>query len=50
MYVVLSANGGIGSAVASALLAKGKPVRAVGRDARKLQLLMDKGAEPYRLP
>ncbi len=47
MYVVLSANGGIGSAVASALLAKGKPVRAVGRDARKLQLLMDKGAEPY---
>lgn len=45
MFVVLGANGNTGSVVAATLLAAGKRVRAVARDAAKLEALRAKGAE-----
>ena len=45
MYVVLGATGNTGSVVASKLLEKGKKVRVVGRDARKLAAFESRGAE-----
>jgi uncharacterized protein YbjT (DUF2867 family) len=45
MYVVFGASGNTGSVVASKLLAQGKRVRAVARDASKLEALRAKGAE-----
>ncbi len=47
MYVVLGATGNTGSVVANALLAKGKKVRVVGRDAKKLAGLVSQGAEAF---
>jgi len=47
MIAVLSASGGIGSAVASSLLALGRPVRVVGRHPDKLRRLTALGAEPH---
>src|SRR5512139_2748128 len=45
MYVVFGANGNTGSVVAAKLLEAGKKVRAVARDAAKLESLRAKGAE-----
>jgi uncharacterized protein YbjT (DUF2867 family) len=45
MYVVLGATGNTGSVVTKKLLEKGEKVRAVGRDAGKLAVLAQAGAE-----
>jgi uncharacterized protein YbjT (DUF2867 family) len=47
MYVVTGATGNTGSVVANRLLAKGQKVRAIGRNAERLQALAAKGAEPF---
>jgi uncharacterized protein YbjT (DUF2867 family) len=46
MYVITGATGHTGKLVAEHLLAAGKPVRAIGRSAEKLNDLVAKGAEP----
>jgi uncharacterized protein YbjT (DUF2867 family) len=46
MYVVLGATGNTGEPLARCLLAHGKPVRAVGRNAERLRPLAKLGAEP----
>jgi uncharacterized protein YbjT (DUF2867 family) len=48
MYVVTGATGNTGRVVAERLLAAGKPVRVIGRDAAKLQPLVARGAEPVQ--
>jgi uncharacterized protein YbjT (DUF2867 family) len=45
MYVILGASGNTGSIIADFLLSKGKNVRVVGRDARRLQRFVPKGGE-----
>lgn len=47
MYVVIGGTGHTGSIVAEKLLAKREKVRVVGRDARKLDRLKQKGAEVF---
>jgi uncharacterized protein YbjT (DUF2867 family) len=47
MYVILGASGNTGSIIANFLLLKGENVRAVGRDAGRLQRFVDKGAEAF---
>ena len=47
MYVVTGATGNTGRVIAEALLAKGKKVRAIGRNAEHLQSLVGKGAEAF---
>ncbi|MGA7219184.1 MAG: NAD(P)H-binding protein [Candidatus Sulfotelmatobacter sp.] len=47
MYVVLGASGNTGHIVARNLLAKGKKVRVVGRNADHLQFLAAEGAEVF---
>jgi uncharacterized protein YbjT (DUF2867 family) len=47
MYVILGASGNTGSIIANFLLSKGKEVRVVGRDSRRLQRFVDKGAEAF---
>ena len=47
MYVVTGATGNTGRAIAETLLAKGKKVRAIGRNAEHLQSLVAKGAEAF---
>ena len=47
MYVVTGARGNTGSIVADALLAAGKEVRVIGRDAKRLERFTDKGAEAF---
>src|SRR6202789_1723660 len=46
-YVILGASGNTGSIIADFLLAKGKKVRVVGRDAGGLQHFVRKGAEAF---
>jgi uncharacterized protein YbjT (DUF2867 family) len=46
MYIITAATGNIGKALAAELLANGKKVRVIGRDAAKLNDLVGKGAEP----
>ena len=46
MYAVTGATGNTGRVIVEILLAAGKPVRAIGRSAERLQPLVDKGAEP----
>ncbi len=46
MYAVLGASGHTGAVVAKRLLDHGKQVRVVGREARKLDALASRGAEP----
>jgi len=47
MYVVTGASGNSGHVVAEKLLAQGQKVRAIGRNAERLQLLTALGAEPF---
>jgi len=47
MYVVIGATGHTGSVIAKRLLAQGKMVRVVGRDAERLSSLVALGAEPF---
>jgi uncharacterized protein YbjT (DUF2867 family) len=47
MIVVTGATGRTGRAATEALLAKGEKIRLVGRDAKKLTPLVDRGAEPF---
>jgi uncharacterized protein YbjT (DUF2867 family) len=47
MYVVTGATGHTGSVVADALLAAGKKVRVIGRDAKRLERFTHKGAEAF---
>jgi len=46
-YAVLGAAGNTGRPIAEGLLASGKKVRVFGRDARKLEPLVVKGAQPF---
>jgi len=46
MYTVLGASGHTGAVVASKLLDHGKRVRVVGREAKRLEALVSRGAEP----
>ncbi len=45
MYAITGATGNTGSKIAEHLLAEGKKIRVIGRNAEKLQPLVDKGAE-----
>ncbi len=45
MYVILGASGNTGSVVANTLLDKGKRVRVVGRDSKKLARFVSRGSE-----
>jgi uncharacterized protein YbjT (DUF2867 family) len=47
MYVVTGATGHTGSVVADALLAAGKKVRVIGRDAKRLERFTRKGGEAF---
>jgi len=47
MIVVTGATGRTGGAAAKALLAAGQKVRVVGRDAKKLEAFVQKGAEAF---
>jgi uncharacterized protein YbjT (DUF2867 family) len=47
MYVVTGATGHTGSVIAKRLLAAGKKVRVVGRNAERLNSLISLGAEPF---
>ncbi|HXA76491.1 MAG TPA: NmrA family NAD(P)-binding protein [Candidatus Acidoferrales bacterium] len=47
MYVLLGGSGNTGSTIASLLLAKGQRVRVVGRDLRRLERFVRKGAEAF---
>jgi len=45
MYAITGATGNIGNRAAEILLARGEKVRVIGRDAAKLRMLVNKGAE-----
>ncbi|MBS1842727.1 MAG: NmrA family NAD(P)-binding protein [Acidobacteria bacterium] len=47
MFVVLGATGNTGTAAVTTLLAKGAKVRAVGRDAAKIQQVLGSGVEAF---
>src|ERR1700684_11809 len=47
MIVITGATGNTGKIAAEALLASGEKVRAIGRDAKKLEPLTQKGAEAF---
>jgi uncharacterized protein YbjT (DUF2867 family) len=47
MYTILGATGNIGSVITKALLEKGEKVRAVGRNAGRLQPFVKRGAEAF---
>jgi uncharacterized protein YbjT (DUF2867 family) len=47
MIVIVGATGHTGRPAAEALLAKGQKIRVVGRDAKKLEPLVQKGAEAF---
>jgi uncharacterized protein YbjT (DUF2867 family) len=47
MYVILGATGNTGSVVARKLLDRGKRVRVVGRDNKKLAPFVSRGADPF---
>ncbi|MBI1193537.1 MAG: NAD(P)H-binding protein [Bacteroidetes bacterium] len=46
MYVITGASGNTGKRISEALLAAGKKVRVISRDAKHIQDLVNKGAEP----
>jgi uncharacterized protein YbjT (DUF2867 family) len=47
MYVILGASGNTGSIIADSLLSKGEKVRVLGRDAKRLERYVRKGAEAF---
>ena len=47
MYAIIGASGNTGSVVAQKLLAHGEKVRVIGRDAKRLEGLVQKGAEAF---
>ena len=47
MYVITGASGNTGKATAERLLASGQKVRVIGRDAKRLAPLVERGAEAY---
>lgn len=47
MYVILGATGNTGSVVARKLLDKGKRVRVIGRDTKKLAPFVNRGADAF---
>jgi len=47
MYVITGATGNTGSVVAEKLLARGEKVCVIGRDAKRLEPLTQKGAKPF---
>ncbi|UCG61025.1 MAG: NmrA family NAD(P)-binding protein [Candidatus Zixiibacteriota bacterium] len=47
MIVITGATGNIGSKITSKLLNQGKKVRVIGRDAKRLQVYVDQGAEAF---
>ncbi len=47
MYVITGATGNTGSEVTKKLLAQGEQVRVVGRSAKRLEPLVEKGAEAF---
>lgn len=47
MYVITGATGNTGKPAAEALLAKGEKVRVIGRDPKKLEPFVQKGAEAF---
>jgi uncharacterized protein YbjT (DUF2867 family) len=47
-YVILGASGNTGSIIANFLLLKGEKVRVVGRDVKRLQRFVRKGAEAFQ--
>jgi uncharacterized protein YbjT (DUF2867 family) len=47
MYAISGATGNTGSVIATRLLARGKKVRVIGRDARRLGDFVRKGAEAF---
>jgi uncharacterized protein YbjT (DUF2867 family) len=47
MFVITGASGNTGRVVADRLLKKGQKVRVIGRNAERLQALVDQGAEPF---
>jgi uncharacterized protein YbjT (DUF2867 family) len=47
MYVITGATGNTGRRIAEKLLASGKQVRVIGRNANRLQSLVDKGARAF---
>jgi uncharacterized protein YbjT (DUF2867 family) len=47
MIVITGATGNTGKAVAEALLAKGEKVRVIGRDSKKLEPFVQKGAQVF---
>jgi len=47
MYVITGATGNTGGVVAERLLAGGEKVRVVGRDPKRLERFVQKGAEPF---
>ncbi len=47
MYAIIGSTGNTGSVIATKLLARGKKVRVIGRDARRLQDFVRKGAEAF---
>jgi uncharacterized protein YbjT (DUF2867 family) len=47
MIAVIGATGNTGKIVAETLIARGQKVRAIGRDAKRLETLVQKGAEAF---
>ncbi len=47
MYAIIGASGNTGSVVAGRLLGHGEKVRVIGRDAKRLEGLVQKGAEAF---
>ncbi|MFZ0959912.1 MAG: NmrA family NAD(P)-binding protein [Terriglobia bacterium] len=47
MYAIIGASGNTGSVVAGKLLAQGEKVRVIGRDAKRLDGLVQKGAQAF---
>jgi uncharacterized protein YbjT (DUF2867 family) len=47
MYAIIGASGNTGSVVARKLLAHGEKVRVIGRDAKRLESLVQEGAEAF---
>jgi uncharacterized protein YbjT (DUF2867 family) len=47
MYAITGATGNTGSVIATKLLARGKKVRVIGRDARRLEDFVRRGAEAF---